>query len=41
MVLGLSNYAIKKDLDDNTGDDTSNLAAKSDFFIWSWETRHE
>ena len=30
VVLGFSNYATKNDLDDATGVDTSNLAAKRD-----------
>ena len=33
VVLDVSNYATKKDLDHTTGVDTSDFAAKKDFFV--------
>ena len=37
VVLDLSNYATKEKLNDATGFDTSNLAAKSDFIALNTE----
>ena len=42
VVLNLSNYAIKNELDHATGVDTHDLSAKKDFSFksWSWQSRH-
>ena len=42
VVLDLTNYATKKELDLATGVDTSDLAAKKFYCFesWSWQTRH-
>ena len=37
VVLGLSNYATKKELDNAIGFDTSDLAAKKDFIALKTE----
>ena len=37
VVLGSSNYAIRKELNYATGFDTSNLAAESDFIAFKAE----
>ena len=37
IVLDLSDYATKKELEHATGIDTSDLAAKKS---WSWRTRY-
>ena len=43
VVLDLSNYTTKKELDHATGVDTSDLTAKKRFYCfesWSWQIRH-
>ena len=43
VVLDLSNYVTKKELDHGTGVDTSYLADKKRFYCfksWSWQIRH-
>ena len=43
VVSDLSNYAAKKELQDATGINSSNSAAKKRFYClesWSWQTRY-
>ena len=40
VVLHLSNYATRKELDHTTGVDTSNLAVKKDFITLKAKVRH-
>ena len=43
VVLDLSNYATKKELEHGTGINTPDLAAKKRFYCfesWSWQIRH-
>ena len=43
VVLDLSNYATKKELDHATGIDTFDVAAKKRFYCfetWSWQISH-